>query len=92
MYGQEYGLDLALSFAFDKPEDADAFLDAYILTLKDENSFDVTNPGSVSMNKPNTYIKEIGEKLLVFGFDYESGWKSVIVEFRVMDVPVPEDD
>ena len=85
MYGQDYPLDLSPSFEFETSDDAAAFLDSYISVLKDDNSFDITNPAEVNMNKPMAYVKEADGKTLVFGFDYRDGWTTVITEFRVVE-------
>ena len=86
MFGQDYDLDLFVSLKFGSPADAEAFLDSYIGDLRD-GSFDITNPGSVSMNRTTAYSKESGDKLLVFGFDYKDGWDMTNLEFRIMEIP-----
>ena len=85
MYGQEYPLDLSLSFGFETAADAESFLDGYIGTLM-EDSYDIINPKTAGINKNIAYAKEEGSTLWLFGFDYVDGSTTVNVEFRVAEV------
>lgn len=85
MYGREYPLDLSLSLGFETAADAEDLLDEYIGVLRDDNSFDIANPNTLSMNAPIVYAKEADGKLLAFGVDYVDGSTTVNVEFRVFE-------
>ena len=87
MFGQDYDLELSLSFRFETAEEADALIEEYVTTLKDEHGFDRTNPKNISMSTAWAYSKEEGGKLLVYGFDYVQYSTVVNVKFRVMDIP-----
>ena len=88
MYGQDLLMDLSLSLLFDTPAEAEAFLDQYITSLRDENDFEILNPATIEMDKPIAYGKEADGKLLVFGLNYTPETTLASIEFRILE---PED-
>ena len=88
MYGQDLLMDLSLSLLFDTPAEAEAFLDQYITSLRDENDFEILNPANIDMDKPIAYGKEADGKLLVFGLNYTPETTLASIEFRILE---PED-
>ncbi len=83
MYGRELPLDLALSLSFETAADADAFLDPYICFIREEGSFDITDPETADMDKNIVYTKESGSDLLIIGCNYDEGQTLINLEFRV---------
>ena len=83
MYDQDLKLDLSLSLVFDTSDQAEALLDQYITLLREENDFDIVNPGQVGINREIAYAKEADGSLLVFGFSYYPETAFVSVEFWV---------
>ena len=82
-----YDFDIAISCQFATSQQAVEFLDEYINNLIDNEGYLAVIPEAVGMKRGVAFYKSIEGTIWAFGVDYQDGWTSSMMEFRVDKTP-----